>query len=44
MKKNVFIALTTLLIVTVSNAQTPDENLAKWESRFPLLQNPLPTT
>jgi len=41
MKKNVFITLTALLFVMVSNAQTPEENLAKMGITLPVVAKPV---
>ena len=41
MKKNVFITLTALLFVMVSNAQTPEENLAKMGIALPVVAKPV---
>lgn len=41
MKKNVFIAFAALLIVMVSNAQTPEENLAKMGITLPVVAKPV---
>lgn len=41
MKKNAFISLAALLFVTVSKAQTPEENLAKMGITLPVVATPV---